>query len=76
MSRTCDCGAIGSCACGMAAASKTPLAIPAEAWGIVRNGKLLHLAFPGKPDHVALLPNERMARVLVTEIPTHGGDDV
>ncbi len=43
-------------------------ASPALAWSIARNGRLLHLAFPGRPDHVALLPNEREARVLITEV--------
>ena len=41
---------------------------PVKAWGIVRNGALLHLAMPGKPDHVALLTNERIARVEIREI--------
>lgn len=46
----------------------------ALAWGIVRNGRLLHLAMPGKPDHIALLSNERIARVRITEIEQEASD--
>lgn len=46
----------------------------ALAWGIVRNGRLLHLAFPGKPDHIALLSDERIARVRITEIEQEASD--
>ncbi len=63
----CTCGPHGLCGadCPRRAAD---LAEPAMAWGIVRNGRLLHLAFPGRTDHVALLPNERAARVRIVEV--------
>lgn len=44
------------------------LAEPAMAWGIVRDGKLLHVAFPRRPEDAVLLPNERQARVRITEV--------
>lgn len=49
-------------------AMEPQIATPAKAWGIVRNGALLLLAMPTKPEHVVLLPNERIARVVITEI--------
>lgn len=63
----------------MAEAARLNARMPARAtdalaWGIVRNGRLLHLAFPGKPDHIGLLSNERIARVRITEIEQEASD--
>lgn len=39
-----------------------------EAWGIVRDGEMMTLAFPKKPVALAEQPNVRIARVRITEI--------